>query len=110
MGIHPDTRGKLCERVIKAAEAALAAQNYVSPIDVLVGIGWLDPEAVKRWRQGQVDCLERAIQTKPPRISEAMGLLQSWAAAKELVASETSYVARQPERADRKSTRLNSRH
>jgi len=27
----------------KAAEASLAAQNYVSPVDVLVGIGWLDP-------------------------------------------------------------------
>jgi len=97
--MHLENRRKLCERVIKAAEAALAAQNYVSPIDVLVGIGWLDPRAVKGWRQGQVDCLDRAIQTKPPRIAEAMDLLQSWAAAKGLVASETSYVARQPSRA-----------
>jgi hypothetical protein len=39
-------RNTLADRVIKAAEAALAAQDYVSPIDVLVGIGWLDPGTV----------------------------------------------------------------
>src|SRR5438093_835211 len=36
-------RDKLADRVVKAAEASLAAQHYVSPVDVLVGIGWLDP-------------------------------------------------------------------
>jgi hypothetical protein len=53
----------LAERVSKAAEAALAAQGNVSPIDVLVGIGWLDAPTVERWRRGQIDCLERAVQT-----------------------------------------------
>jgi hypothetical protein len=46
----------------------------VSAIDVLVGIGWLDPEAVERWRRGQVDHLERIVRTNLPRISEAMKL------------------------------------
>jgi hypothetical protein len=82
----------------KAAEASLAAQNYVSPVDVLVGIGWLDPGAVKRWRQGQVDYLERVVQTNLSRISEAMKLFRSWATAKGLIPSETSYVARTPSR------------
>ena len=96
--MNPENRRKLSERVIKAAEAALAARNYVSAIDVLVGIGWLDPGAVKRWRQGQVDYLERAIQTNLARISEAMKLFRTWAAAKGLVPSETAYVAQQPQR------------
>ncbi len=82
----------------KAAEAALAAKNYVSPIDVLVRIGWLDPGAVKRWQQGQVDYLEHAIQVNLPRISAAMELFRSWATAKGLVPSETTYVARTPQR------------
>ena len=43
-------RNTLADRVIKAAEAALAAQDYVSPIDVLVRIGWLDAGSVERWR------------------------------------------------------------
>src|SRR5712692_10572133 len=96
--MHPENRSKLADRVIKAAEAALAAQSYVGFIDVLVRIGWLDPGAVKRWRQGQVDYLERAVQTKLSRISEAMKLFRSWASAKGLVPSETSYVARTPQR------------
>jgi len=96
--MSPNTRKTLSERVIRAAEAALASQQYVSPIDVLVGIGWLDPGAVERWRQGRVDYLEGAVQTNLARISEAMKLLRSWAAAKGLTASETRYVTRQPGR------------
>jgi hypothetical protein len=94
----PKNRAKLADRVSKAAEAALAAQHYVSPLDVLVGIGWLDPGTLKRWRQGQIDCLERVVQTNLPRISEAMRLFRRWAAGKGLFASETDYVARTPQR------------
>jgi hypothetical protein len=91
-------RASLADRVNKAAEASLAAENYVSAVDVLVGIGWLDPTSLQRWRQGQIDCLEQAIQTNLPRISEAMQLFRSWAARKGLAPSETQYVARTPQR------------
>jgi hypothetical protein len=96
--MHPQNRKKLADRVTKAAEAALASRHYVSAIDVLVGIGWLDPGAVKRWQQGQIDYLERVVQTNLSRISEAMKLFRSWAAAKGLTASETAYLARKPAR------------
>jgi hypothetical protein len=96
--MQPDNRKKLNDRVMKAAEAALAAQKYVSALDVLVGIGWLDPGAIKRWQQGQIDCLEAVVQTNLPRISEAMTLFRSWAAAQGLTPSETHYVARSPSR------------
>lgn len=91
------SRGTLADRVVRAAEASLAAQDYVAPIDVPVGIGWLDPGAEKRWRQGQIDCLERAMQTSPPRITEAMNLFRAWASGKGLVASETDYLGRAPQ-------------
>jgi hypothetical protein len=91
-------RTALADRVARAAEAALAAQGYVSPIDTLVGIGWLDVGTVERWRRGQIDCLERAVQTSLPRISEALKLFRSWATGKGLSASLTEYVARTPER------------
>ena len=91
-------RNTLADRVIKAAEAALATQDYVSPIDVLVGIGWLDPGSVERWRRGQIDCLERVVQTNLPRISEAMKLFRSWATGRGLFASPTHYVTRTPRR------------
>ena len=43
--MHPKNRAALAHRVTKAAEASLAAQDYVTCIDVLVGIGWLDADA-----------------------------------------------------------------
>lgn len=98
MAMGQKNRSALLDRIDKAAEASLAANGYVSPIDVLVGIGWLDPGALERWRRGQIDCLERVVQTKLPRISEAMKLFRSWAAGKGLSASETHYVARTPQR------------
>jgi hypothetical protein len=88
----------LSERVARAAEAALAAKSFVSATDILVGIGWLDPAALERWRRGQIDCLERAVQANLDRISEAMRLFRSWAAVNNLFASETAYVARTPRR------------
>ncbi len=94
----PKNRAKLADRVVRAAEAALAVQDYVSAVDVLEGVGWLDPGAQKRWRLGQIEFLERAVQTNLSRISEAMKLFRAWASAKGLKASETRYVARTPQR------------
>jgi hypothetical protein len=91
-------RKALADRVVRAAAAALAAQGYVSSIDVLVGIGWLDAGAVERWRRGQIDYLERVVQANLSRISEAMKLFRSWAAGMGLFASPTGYVARTPRR------------
>ncbi len=96
--MHPHNRKKLEERVTKAAEAALAAQRYVSPVDVLVGIGWVDPNSLRRWQQGQVEYLERVVQANLSRISVAMKLLRSWAAAQQLTPSEGLYVTRNPSR------------
>ena len=96
--MNPKNRNALAQRVVKAAEAALAAQGYASSIDVLVGIGWLDGGKVEQWRRGQIDYLERAVQTNLPRISEAMKLFRSWAARRGLSASPTSYIARSPRR------------
>lgn len=92
------SRIPLADRVAEAAAAALAARRFVSAIDILVGIRWLDPEALERWRRGQIDCLEEVVRTNLPRISEAMRLFRSWATARGLFASQTEYVARTPRR------------
>src|ERR1700688_2231996 len=96
--MNPKNRNALAQRVVKAAEAALAAQGYASSIDVLVGIGWVDAGKVEQWRRCQVDYLQRVVQSNLPRISEAMKLFRSWAARRGLSASPTSYVARRPRR------------
>jgi hypothetical protein len=86
----------LQERVTEAAEAALAAQKYVSPLDVLLGIGWLDPNSAHRWQLGQAECLEAVMQVDPTRIVEAMRLLATWAQDQGLVATQAEYIARTP--------------
>jgi len=91
-------RPPLTDRVVKAADAALIAQSSASAVDVLLGLGWLDPNSLRRWRQGQLDCLEAVLQIDPSRLAEAMKLFRTWAAANGLQASETPYVARTPQR------------
>jgi hypothetical protein len=92
------TRGKLRDRVVVAAESALARQGHASAIDVLTGLGWLDPTHLKHWQQGRLACLEQGIQTHPSRIAEALNLFRARATEKQLCPAETSYVARTPAR------------
>jgi hypothetical protein len=88
----------LTDRVAEAAERTLAAEAHLCPLDVMIDIGWIDPGAVARWRQGRMDCLEEAINAGPERIAEALSLLKAWADRRGLVPSDTAYVARTPQR------------
>ena len=82
------------ERVVRAAEAALAHHQYVSAIDVLTGAGVLAPTHVESWRKGRVDFLERVIQANLKKISQSMAMFRQWALAKGLKPSQTRYVRR----------------
>lgn len=96
--MNPANRDKLRARVVAAAQVALAQQGYVSPLDVLMGIGWLPPSTEARWRQGRVSYLESGMQANLARISEAMKMFRAWAVENHLYPSETAYVARAPSR------------
>ena len=96
--MSPKTRKPLEARVVSAAEEALARQDFVSPIDVLVGLGWLAESTVAHWRRGGVEALENEVRTDPTRVSQAMKLFRAWAEKKSLTPSETRYVARSPQR------------
>ena len=90
--------GKLDRRVVRAAEAALAQRKFVTAIDVLVGLGWLEPRRVDEWRQGRVAYLEVVVSASLGKISTAMKVFRRWAAARGLKPSETVYVARTRDR------------
>ncbi len=85
---------QLRERVVRAAESALAHHQYVSAIDVLTGSGLVSSTHVEAWRKGRIDFLERAIQANLNKISQAMAMFRQWAQEKGLKASETGYVRR----------------
>jgi hypothetical protein len=82
------------ERVVRAAEAALADHRYVSAIDVLTGMGLLADTHVEAWRKGHIDFLERVIQGNLKKISFSMAAFRRWAEAKGLQPGETAYVCR----------------
>ena len=84
--------------MLRAAEAALAERKFVTAIDVLVGVGWLQPARVDEWRQGRVEYLERAVIASLGKISTAMRCFRAWARARGLQPSETAYVARTRDR------------
>jgi hypothetical protein len=87
-------RSKLEDRVVKAAEAALVDRQFVTAIDVLVGVGWLTTPQVDRWRRGQVDYLERLVTANLSKISTAMATFRQWAGNEGLSPSESAYPSR----------------
>ena len=91
-------RTDLERRVARAAEAALAERKFVTAIDVLVGVGWLQPAKVDEWRQGRVDYLERVVMASLGKISTATRCFRAWARAQGLKPSETVYLARTRDR------------
>jgi hypothetical protein len=92
--MHPDRQDKLRQRVVHAAEAALAHHQYASAIDVLTGTGLLAATHVEAWKKGRVDYLERMIQGNLQKIARSMAMFRQWAFEKGLKPSETGYVRR----------------
>jgi hypothetical protein len=92
------TQKSLSGRVTRAAEAAFAEKQYVSAIDVLVGVGWLAPSHIDGWRQGRIESLESIAPVDPNKIEAALSALQRWAQDRRLKPSETEYVARTRDR------------
>jgi hypothetical protein len=89
---------RLKDRVARAAEHALAAQQFVSAIDVLTGIGWLAPSHVDAWRQGRLPDLESAVNAGLGKVGTALRSFASWAEQRGLRPSETTYLARTRDR------------
>ncbi len=86
------SKAKLEIRVVQAAEAALQEKQYVSPIDVLLWIGFLQTSPLKEWRLGRIPFLEKCIQANLNKISFVMKIFRAWARKKGLKSSKTAYV------------------
>jgi hypothetical protein len=78
-------------RVARIAEATLAAQQFVTPIDVLVGLGWLAQPNVDRWRHGRVPALVLCVSVDAAKTAVALDALRDWAQTKSLQAWDTDY-------------------
>lgn len=76
-----------------AAETAFARQKFVTPIDVCLGIGWLQPPNLDDWRQGRVDDLDYFLPTHDDRSVAFLVHLVEWATAKGLKPVQDDYVS-----------------
>lgn len=76
-----------------AAETAFARQKFVTPIDVCVGIGWLQPPNLDDWRHGRVDDLDYFLPAYDDRSVAFLVHLAEWATAKGLKPVQGDYVS-----------------
>jgi hypothetical protein len=86
-----ETPAAFARRVSAAAEVALAEQQFVAPIDIMTGLGWIHDRHIKNWQQGRVAALEE--QLPPQRLATVLELLGQWAQDHGLTPTETSYVS-----------------
>jgi hypothetical protein len=82
------------ERVAKSADALLNSQGYVTPIEILMGAGFLQYSHVNNWRKGIIQHVEKTIQAKPETINETMESFQSWAREKRLRSAQAAQLLR----------------
>jgi hypothetical protein len=93
LDVREEQESKLERRVVATAEAALQQDKFVSPINVLVRLGWLPPTRVDEWRQGRIEHLAQAAAVRPDRLADALVLLHRWVERTGLRPSETAYLA-----------------
>lgn len=69
----------LDDAVARIAEATLAEQQFVTPVDVLIGLGWLLESRVHAWLGGLITSLDRCLRVDETEAADALTALQSWA-------------------------------
>lgn len=74
-----DNQKRLKQCALQAAEEALYKQQYVSLIDVFIGMKLLQPVHVEDWKKGRRPFLEKVIQENLSKITFCMQCFSAWA-------------------------------
>lgn len=82
----------LYPRIVHAVAAILGHGKVVAPVEVLVGMGLLDPARLEDWRFGRVPYLEKVIDCNLTRLSRLLRILRFHAHDLKLVPSTTAYM------------------
>lgn len=82
----------LDDAVARIAEATLADQQFVTPVDLLIGLGWLVDSSVHAWLGGLVTSLDRCLRVDETEAADALTALQRWARRHGLKPWETDYA------------------
>ncbi|WP_137145855.1 DUF2293 domain-containing protein [Mycolicibacterium sp. CR10] len=82
---------RLESRIARVAEATLAEQQFITPIDILIGLGWLAQPNVDRWLWGRVTSLDRCVAVDNTKAAAALDALRDWARDHGLQPWDTDY-------------------
>lgn len=85
-------RQELSKKVIGIANRVLQEKQYVSSIDILLGLGYLSPSILDDWRRGRFSYLEQRLQANLNKLSFAIQCFHQWAKQTGLLPRETAYV------------------
>lgn len=85
-------REELSKKVTTIANHVLHDKQYVSSIDILLGLGYLTPSVLEDWRRGRFPYLEQRLQVNLGKLSYAMECFCQWALKQGLLPRETAYV------------------
>jgi hypothetical protein len=83
---------KFRERVITAAENALATGGSVGPLELLQHMRLLEPSHVDSWRRGRTEHLDTWIQGSPEKLAKAYQHFFDWVRERELKPVQASYT------------------
>lgn len=81
----------LFPRIERVVASLLAKGKVVTPIDVLVSMGLIEPSSVDKWRRGQLPYLERTIKCNLTKLSRLLRILRFHAHDLNLKPSITVY-------------------
>lgn len=82
---------ELKRKVHSAVNSMLKEKFYISPVDVLIGIGLLSVKDYENWRFGHVRYLEKVCRTSLSKLSFVMKELKTYARQNHLKPSWTAY-------------------
>lgn len=85
------SRNKIEKRVYHAAHSLLHKKGYISPVDLLLELGWLTEQRIKQWRFGEVSYLERVVSVNLRKLNFALKTLRKFTYEQQLKHSTTSY-------------------
>lgn len=78
--------------VVDAVREILDRKDYVTAIEVFVGMGLLSNKDVEEWRYGRISYLERVIKCNLSKANRILRLLSIHAKDMKLTPSTTTYV------------------
>jgi len=92
VGVDNYRDDQLYPRIVRAVEPILARGRVVAPVDVLIGMGLLEPARLEDWRFGRVPYLEKVIRGNLTMLSRLLRILRFHAHDLNLVPSTTAYM------------------